>query len=449
VSFRRRIPERLKPHSIRARVALAITAALALVFVMVQFVFGSIVGARAHAEVERTLRGQAKAIAAEIDRGGTTSAAGSAREAARFIGDTRMVVTVSGEVVYWNDPVSNLQASATAESGDVEVLLERPDPGPSSGDWLVLAMIIGGLAASGLVVWLLSGTIAERLRRSVSELADSAEAVTEGRLDVRVTESDDEMGRLGQAFNRMTERLEAADRRQREFLADVAHELRTPITAIEGFATALADGTARTEADRAESADFIRSEAARLRELVRELRELTWLDLDPPVRSDPIDLAAAARAAAIRLQVDAHVKGVELTGPEGVQPAVGDPEHVATILTNLVRNAINATSPGGSVELLTLAGDAEAGVEVRDTGRGIPPEHLPYIFDRMYRVDTARDRELGGSGLGLAIVRRLATLLGGRVTVTSEVGVGSSFTLWLPLEPVAAPRHAGVGSEPA
>jgi signal transduction histidine kinase len=147
--------------------------------------------------------------------------------------------------------------------------------------------------------------------------------------------------------------------------------------------------------------------------------------------------------------LDAHVRGIVLRGPEGALPAVGDPDHVATILSNLVTNALNATPKGGWVELRTTSQADEAGIAVRDTGRGIPAEHLPYLFDRLYRVQASRDRHAGGSGLGLAIVQRLAGLLGGRVTVESEVDVGSTFTLWLPADPIAHERPARVGSGPA
>jgi signal transduction histidine kinase len=438
---------RLRPRSIRARVAIAILVALAIVSVVV-IGFTWIVQGRARAEVEAALEQQALAIAKEIDRE-QLSAAAQARNAERFIGDARMVVLVQGEVVHWSDPVADLEARATATSGDVEVILERPDPSAPASDWVISSLVIGGLAIAGALAWALSSGIASRLRRSVSDLADSAEAVTRGRFDVRVQETDDELGRLGQSFNRMTERLEAADHRQREFLADVAHELRTPVTAIEGFATALEDGTASTPEERAEAAEFIRAEAARMRELVSDLQELTWLDLEPEVRAEPLDLAAAARECAARLGIDAHIRGVELSGPDGALPAIGDPEHVHTILSNLVTNALRATPPGGSVRLVARTAPGEAAIAVCDTGRGIPPEHLPYIFDRLYRADSSRDREAGGSGLGLAIVQRLAGLLGGRVTAESEPGVGSTFTFWLPARPVAPPRRARVGSGPA
>ncbi len=439
----------LRPRSIRARIALSIGVALVVVFAVAQLIVGSYVDARSSEEVEKTLLVQADSIARAVQRAGPENRSRVARQADDFIGDTRMVVTVAGTVIHWNLPVADLEASATARRGDVAVLLERPDPSAGVfGDWGTYAIVTLGVVGIGVLIWLLSGDVARRLRRSVANLADSAEAVAQGHLDVRVKQTDDELGRLGQAFNRMTARLEAADARQREFLADVAHELRTPVTAIEGFATALADGTATSPEDRAESVGFIRAEAARLRELVRDLQELTWLDLDPPVRSEPVDLAEAARAAVARLELDAHVRGVTLEGPDGAHVAAADPAHVETILSNLIANALAATGPGGSVRLATRSEPGMAGIAVTDTGSGIAPEHLPYVFDRLYRVQSARGRDLGGSGLGLSIVKRLATLLGGRVSVESELGAGSTFTLWLPARAVVPPRRR-IGSKPS
>jgi signal transduction histidine kinase len=443
------VPAMLRPRSIRARIALAIGVALVVVFVLAQLTLGTYVDSRSRAEVEKTLQVQADSIATAVQQAGPDEQFRVARQADDFIGDTRMVVTAGGSVIYWNLPVSDLEASATARRGNVEVLLERPDPSAGVfGDWGAYAITALGLVGVGVLIWLLSGAVARRLRRSVANLADSAEAVAQGHLDVRVEQTDDELGRLGQSFNRMTARLEAADARQREFLADIAHELRTPVTAIEGFAAALADGTAASPEDRAESVGFIRAEAARLRDLVRDLQELTWLDLDPPVRSEPVDLAQAARAAMARLELDAHVRGVTLEGPGDPRMAQADPGHVETILSNLIANALAATGPGGSVRLSTRSEDGMAGIAVSDTGSGIAPEHLPYIFDRLYRVQSARDRDLGGSGLGLSIVKRLATLLGGRVSVESALGVGSTFTLWLPARAAAPPRRR-IGSKPS
>lgn len=443
-----RLARRLRPRSIRTRVAIAIVVAWAVLFGVIQLAFGAFVESRTRAEIERQLHDQAAAIALAIERGGTRDAARGAREADRFLGDTRMVVRVQGEVVFFNAPVAELEARATARRGDVEVTLERPDPAAALSDWLVVAVLAVGIVAAGALVWLLSGGVARRLRRSVAGLADSAEAVAEGRFDVRVEPDEEELRRLAQAFNAMTERLEAADARQREFLADVAHELRTPVTAIEGFATALRDGTAQAPADRREAAAFIEQEAARLRELVRDLQLLTRLDLEPPVRTAPLDLGDLGREAVARFAGAARRAGVRLEPPEGAMPALADAESVDTIVSNLLANALAATPPGGRVRVRLVSEGGAPGLSVEDTGRGIPPEHLPHVFDRLYRVERSRARgDGGGSGLGLSIVRRLATRLGGRVTVRSAPGRGSAFTLLLPPVSGGHPLPESAGAE--
>jgi two-component system sensor histidine kinase BaeS len=432
----RRAARLLNPRSIRARIALVIVAAMLVSGAGVLWAFQSTVESATRDDIERALGQQATAIARTIDDAGTRDAARSAREARRFIGDLRMVVSVSGEVVYFSAGELDADARAEGTSGAVTVLLERPDAQARAvGPWGLLAFVLAALLFVSAVVWYLSGTIARRLRRSVGEVADSAEAVTRGHFDVRVPESDDELGRLAHAFNRMTERLEAADARQREFLADVAHELRTPVTAIEGFATALVDGTARSDDDRREAAEFIRSEAARMSDLVSDLHTLTWLDLDPPAAAEPVDLAASARTALTRAAPAARGTGVALHGPEGTCMARADTTHIDTILDNLIANALAATPAGGSITLRTVSRHDRVGVAVTDTGRGIGPEHLPHVFERLYRADSSRSRGPaggGGSGLGLPIVRRLAALQGGTVDVRSTPGEGSTFTVWLP-----------------
>lgn len=432
----RRVARVAHPRSIRTRIALVIVTAMAVSGIGVTWAFQTTVESATRADIERALGDQATAIARTIDAAGPRDAARSARDAARFIGDLRMVVAVSGEVVYFSGGEIDADARAEGASGVVTVQLDRPDAQARAvGSWGVVGFVLGALLFITAVVWYLSGTIARRLRVAIGEVADSAEAVTRGHFDARAPESDDELGRLAHAFNRMTERLEAADARQREFLADVAHELRTPVTAIEGFATALVDGTARTDDDRREAARFIRSEAGRMRALVADLHTLTWLDLDPPTQAEPVDLGAAARTALARAAPAARRREVTLHGPAGDCVARADPAHVATILDNLVANALAATPAGGSITLTTARRGERVGIAVADSGHGIDAEHLPHVFDRLYRADASRRRgppDGGGSGLGLSIVRRLATLQGGAVDVRSVPGRGSTFTIWLP-----------------
>jgi signal transduction histidine kinase len=428
----------LRPRSYRARIAVAIIAALAIAVLMLQIGWRVIVQGQVQDVVERNLALQAQEVAVAVDRVGVDGAIA----AERFLPDTSMVVREQGVVLYWNEPVQDLDARAVGRSGDITVTLERRSEASGVDDWAITVALGIGLVGLGVLVWLLSGRLARRLRAEAQALADQAERVAAGDLSARAPEPDDELGRVAAAMNRMTEQLDAADARQREFLADVAHELRTPVTAIDGFATALADGTAHRDEDRTEAAEFIREEAARLSGLVRDLQQLTVLDLDPRIDPRPADLAELGRQAVTRLSADAQARGIDLQGPaeDDRVAVVTDAGHVETVLANLVTNALRATPPGGRVRVVADGDHREAWLRVEDTGRGIAAEHLPRLFDRLYRVDPARGRtDQSGSGLGLAIVRRSAEVLGGRVEVESEVGRGSAFTLRLPAAPAPVP----------
>jgi signal transduction histidine kinase len=434
--------ERLRIRSYRGRIALAIALALAVSLLVVQLILRGVYEARVHDAVAESLRQQAEAVAFSVERDG----AGGADDAARFLPDTRVLVRQDGDVIWWEGPLhGDLEARATVRRGDVEVTLERGEPSGVIAAWVLPALLAAGLVAVAGLVWFLAGRVSRRLSASVADLADTAEAVAEGDMTVRAREGDDELGRLAVAFNRMAARLGAAEARQRAFLADVAHELRTPVTAIEGFAGALDDGTAASAEDRAEAAAFIRQEASRLRTLIGDLQELTWLDLDPPVRRELVDLAEVGRTAVARLAADASSRGVRLIAPEGSVEAMTDPAHVDTILANLLTNALRHTPRGGRVEVLTVAAGGEAWLRVADSGEGIAPEHLPYLFERLYRIESGRSRGDGGSGLGLSIVKRLVVLLGGDIEVRSAPASGSTFTVRLPrgLPPGAEKPRAG------
>ncbi|MEW6583063.1 MAG: HAMP domain-containing sensor histidine kinase, partial [Actinomycetota bacterium] len=398
---------RLHPRSLGTRIA--VTVAVALAAGALGFLgISRLLDARAQDALQRTLQEQAVAVAVAVDREGARGAA----RAAAFLPDTRVVVRRRGEVQYWNRTVSDFDAGATARRGDIEVLLQRDVDRGLVDAWLAPLLVVAVVAALTALAWLAAGRLARRLRRAAAHLAAHAKRVADGDLSARATVTDDEMGRVAAAFNAMTERLQQADARERAFLADVAHELRTPVTAIEGFAQALTDGAARTDEDRAEAAAFIRQEAERLHLLVRDLRRLTWLELEPPVATAPADLADLCRAAVARVAPRARQKGVALRAPNGALVVDTDMESVATILDNLLDNAIRHTPAGGRVDVACRAQGGDAVVTVADTGEGIPPEHLPHVFDRLHRVQAARQRGGGeGSGLGLAIVRRAAERL--------------------------------------
>jgi signal transduction histidine kinase len=225
------------------------------------------------------------------------------------------------------------------------------------------------------------------------------------------------------------------DQVRRDFVANASHELRTPLTSIRGFVEALEDGAIEDPQKAARFLGKIRTHADRMATLVEDLLELSRLEAGARAAQReevaPDDIVEEVQAAFASV---AARKSIVLAAPRGGLPAImTDPERLRRILDNLVDNAIKYTPEGGRVEIRTRRGDDGAAVvEVRDNGPGIPDEHLPRIFERFYRVDKARSRELGGTGLGLSIVRHLAESIGATVSVASRADEGTCFTVTLP-----------------
>jgi two-component system phosphate regulon sensor histidine kinase PhoR len=235
-------------------------------------------------------------------------------------------------------------------------------------------------------------------------------------------------------FHDVTERRRL-DQVRRDFVANASHELRTPLTSIRGFVEALEDGAVEDPKTAQRFLGKIRTHADRMAALVADLLELSRLEAgERPLESLPVSVAEVAAEVVAGLRPLARDREVEVTAAdEGAPPIVTDADAVRRVLENLVENAIKYTGHGGRVHVVSWP-HAEGGVaiEVSDNGPGIAAEHLPRIFERFYRVDKARSREIGGTGLGLAIVRHLAESLSGRVTVESEPGRGARFVLELP-----------------
>jgi len=300
---------------------------------------------------------------------------------------------------------------------------------------VILLVILAALAAATLV----TRAVREPIERAVA----AADRLAGGDLSARMgTSGPEELVRLAQAFDSMAERLESAERDQRQFLADVAHEIATPTNAISGYGIALADGSVRSEAERIEARSLIESETRRLTGMIEDLRALTRLDLTEEVRHLQLDLATVGQAAAARFLPIARAQSVELGVDVRHAPVEADERLLGMILDNLLSNAIRYTPAGGRIDLRVRRRGHELVVAVRDTGVGIAPEHQRRVFDRLYRVAEARDRASGGTGLGLAIAQRAARALGGRLELESELGRGSEFRLVLP----DSGRRRGSGS---
>jgi len=238
------------------------------------------------------------------------------------------------------------------------------------------------------------------------------------------------------AFNAMLGRVAASQRSQRDFVSNVSHELKTPLTSIQGFAQAIKDGTASSSEQQREAAEIIHAEAGRMHRLAVDLLDLAALDAGTvELRNAPVDLQTVLRHMCDRVQPIATSAGVtlDMTLPTELSAILGDEDRLLQVFTNLIDNAIKFTPPGGSVHVLAEQDRGEVRVIVRDSGPGISAEELPHIFDRFYQADAARGGgEKHGTGLGLAIARELTEAHGGRISVRSTLGHGAEFVVHLP-----------------
>lgn len=311
----------------------------------------------------------------------------------------------------------------------------------------ILTIVI--VAAAGAVVASLLGwLLATRITRPLGDLEEAAAAVAHGDLARRsgLGERGDEIGSLGRSFDAMAGSLEQAEAARRRFFQDAAHEMKTPLAVIGATANAVLDGV-YTHDDR--HLVTIRDQAALLARLVDDLRTIGLAEAGAlalhPHRVPAADiLEAAARdfsARAALAQVEIEVAGGGTAGDAARLVVDGDPDRVRQILAALLDNALRVTPPGGRI--LLEAGEAEAHgggsghvrLAVQDSGPGVPPEHLPHLFDRFYQADAARDRATGTSGLGLSIVKALSEAHGGRAGAENVAGGGARFWVELPEGP--------------
>ena len=229
--------------------------------------------------------------------------------------------------------------------------------------------------------------------------------------------------------------LRRAERLRRDLTANVSHELRTPLTSIKGFTETLLAGTWADEQTGRRFLTIIDAEATRLMRLVDDLMALSRLESRAePMKLAPVRLDALVDEAAGRLRPQAAQHQIALrTFPARATIVAADGERILQVLTNLIDNAVKFTPEGGAVEVTLRDDGTDAIVSVSDSGPGIPLDDLPRIFDRFYRVERSRSREAGGTGLGLAIAKHIVEAHGGRITVTSRPGAGSTFSVALPL----------------
>ena len=294
--------------------------------------------------------------------------------------------------------------------------------------WAVLAALLVGLAFS----WLISRWIT----RPLVGLAQAADEIARGNLDFQLQPTGpDEVAQVARQFNNMAAEVQASRQAQRDFIANVSHDLKTPLTAIQGFSQALVEGMAADEQGVQRAANIIHEEAQRMARLVGQLLDLARLEgRREPMQRAPLDISALLANAVRRFQPAAQAKAINLSldAPQSMM-IQGDADRLMQAFVNLLDNALRHTPAQGSVSAhLTLPDDDTSVIEVliSDTGPGIASQDLPHVFERFYQAEKSRRR--GNSGLGLAIVQEIVRAHGGQVGVRSPAGQGATFWVRLP-----------------
>jgi signal transduction histidine kinase len=326
----------------------------------------------------------------------------------------------------------------------------------SNGNWLMVAAprpktpilailtdeLLPPLLEGGGIALLLSLILAYVIARWVADplqqLISAARAFPQGTAVPVDAHGPHELRELTQVFNAMMTRVQASQKSQRDFVANVSHELKTPLTSIQGFAQAIMDGTVDTPETRKQVAEVIYNEAGRMHRMALDLLDLARLDAGiTNLQVSPVDIRALLDGIIEKFAPMASTAGVALSAKSAhdLPPFLGDGDRLAQVFTNLVDNALKFTPEGGSIVLRAVRDRNEIQVAVDDTGRGIPKEDVPHIFDRFYQADSARaGGRHHGAGLGLAIVHEIVAAHGGRISVRSALGQGTAFIVHLPLK---------------
>ncbi len=293
------------------------------------------------------------------------------------------------------------------------------------------------MAGAGVLALGMAGGwwLASRAIRPIEEISATAQKIAAGDLSHRIsaTETESELGRLATVLNSTFARLEAAFAHQARFTADASHELRTPVSVIL-TQTQSALSRERSPVEYRETLQACQRAAQRMRKLTESLLELARLDAgQEPMKAERFDLSRVARDCVELVRPLAEERGIQLLCDLPHLECLGDPERIAQVATNLLTNAIHFNRPQGEVRVSASAENGTAALSVADTGEGIPAEDLPHIFERFYRVDKSRSRVQGRTGLGLAICKAIVEAHSGEITVASQPGAGSTFTIKLPV----------------
>ncbi len=442
---------------------LKLTLAFALVGAISMIVFGVVIGQRAQVEFNRFLSSRDETVLANAlsDYYSTHNGWSGVRDTlastpplsfyirSAIVSDSRHVIVLGNQQYPMGSVLPAAQVAASVpiqvqgqtvgflyavpfSSGVVPV---RPAPSQESFYVRILQAAALSAAAGAVTALILSILLASQLTRPVRELTAATQAMAAGQLHQQVkVRSHDEIGELARSFNTMSSDLTRASQTRKQMTADLAHDLRTPLTILRGYTEGLKDGRLQGSLKLYE---VMYSEVEHLQHLVEDLRTLSLADAgEIRLNRRSVDPSAVVERAALAYFDQAERRGVTLRveASEKLPSIQADTDRLAQVMNNLVSNALHYT-PQGEIVLSAYEKEHSVYLEVRDTGTGIAPDDLPYVFDRFYRTDKSRQRfpdDPGSTGLGLAIAKALVEAHGGTITVQSKMGQGTSFTVRLP-----------------
>ncbi|MEI3606971.1 HAMP domain-containing sensor histidine kinase [Pseudogracilibacillus sp. SE30717A] len=334
---------------------------------------------------------------------------------------------------YFSDESANTVGTPFTYKGKTYALFLRPDIKMLFSEvHILLAGLSVGMAIISLIAMLF---VARKLIQPISVLTEATKKVGAEQFSFTLpTNRGDEIGELATSFQKMADQLRESDEMRKQFINDVSHDFQTPLQNIKGYAALIRDEQT-TKADRKTYTEIITSETERLSELTKQLLVLTSLDsLSEPLKMKEVHLDQQLKEVLTRYRWLMEDKGISLTAEISPISIHGNAAYLEKVWENILSNALKYSSFGGTIKVTVFQEESNVIIVIKDTGIGIKSENIPLIFNRFYRVDEARHSGIEGTGLGLAIVQQVVELHNGTINIDSKLGIGTTFTIRLPIE---------------
>ncbi|MGG3280403.1 sensor histidine kinase [Paenibacillus solani] len=333
---------------------------------------------------------------------------------------------------FFDNVLSNSIGIPLQVGGTPHALFIRPDITVQFGEMRIFFSIIMVIAI--LLSILLVGVITRFIVKPIVKLTEATQSVAQGQYNIELNVSRrDELGQLADRFSQMAKSLAQLEQMRQEFVSNVSHEIQSPLASIQGFSQTL-QTKHLSEEQQQHYLSIIEAESRRMSQLSKQLLMLASLDKEENIlEKTTFDVAEQIKQVLFHTEWSWRSKDLTIDMSLPSTYIYGDQRLLHQVWTNLITNSIKYTPAEGVISLRITEQNKHCRIEVSDTGIGIPQEHLPHIFNRFYRVDEARDRSEGSSGLGLSITLKIVELHGGRIDVTSEPGMGATFTVILPI----------------